>query len=42
MLLPADLVKELDGTEANIKILSEQLRTLHTASGGLQLDKLNE
>ncbi|WP_413774184.1 DUF4105 domain-containing protein [Entomomonas sp. E2T0] len=42
MLLPVDLVKELDGTEANIKILSEQLRTLHTASGGLQLDKLNE
>lgn len=42
LLLPADLVKELDGTEANIKLLSEQLRALHKASGGLVLDKLKE
>ena len=42
LLLPADLIKELDGTEANIKLLSEQLRALHEASGGLILDKLKE
>lgn len=41
-LLPADLVKELEGTEANIKLLSEQLRALHKASGGIELDQLNE
>lgn len=41
-LLPADLVKELNGTETNIKLLSEQLRRLHKASGGLELNKLKE
>lgn len=42
LLLPAELLKELEGTETNIKLLSEQLKTLHEASGGLILDKLKE
>lgn len=41
-LLPPELVKELDGTEKNIKLLSEQLRALHKADGGLELHSLKE
>lgn len=41
-VLPRDLLTELEGTEANIKILSEQLKELHKASGGLDLHKLHD
>lgn len=41
-LLPQDLVIELEGTEKNIKLLSEQLRALHKAEGGLELHSLKE
>lgn len=42
VLLPEPMIKELDGTENNIKILSEQLRALHKASGGLELKALKD
>lgn len=39
-LLPKSMRDELEGTEANINSLNEQLRSLHRASGGLELHKL--
>ncbi len=42
MLLPAELVKELEGTEKNISLLSGHLRALHRADGGLELQSLKE